>query len=338
MLMNRTEVLLAGITPDMIGIEVAPYHSPLVPKSEGFNSLSLDMFDTQKLKRLAAEDPNVQNDHIHRIEEVDFVGSACEIDALVCQHPSCGEFDYVISSHNFEHLPDPIRFLQGCSKVLKDGGRLIMAIPDKRACFDYFRPHTQLSDWLEAFFEKRAAPKPSQVFSSQTLFSALRHGRENQYAFFLYQDTNNMVATKSIHENFKKWEEASAEYCDAHCSLLTPNIFRLLLEEVAFLGLHEFRINKVSETNGHEFYVELIKDKEYHLEATEFDSMRNSLLLKIQSDLAFNAPTSLQSRAAAELQAHYAGVQRSIAFKLLRPILHTSRRFRKFNKAMQREF
>ena len=54
--MDRRAVLLKGITKDMLGIEIGPYHRPLVPKREGYRSLSLDVFDTETLRRNAAAD------------------------------------------------------------------------------------------------------------------------------------------------------------------------------------------------------------------------------------------------------------------------------------------
>ena len=89
------------------------------------------------------------------IEDVDLVGSSTHIGELVRARGEAGTFDYVVSSHNFEHLPNPIRFLQGCAEALRPGGILSMAIPDRRACFDYFRPVTRLSDWIQAFVEDR---------------------------------------------------------------------------------------------------------------------------------------------------------------------------------------
>ena len=38
-----------------------------------------------------------------------------------------------------------------------------MAIPDRRACFDYFRPLTRLSDWIQAFVEDRSRPSSAQI-------------------------------------------------------------------------------------------------------------------------------------------------------------------------------
>jgi SAM-dependent methyltransferase len=53
--------------------------------------------------------------------------------------------DFVIANHFLEHCPDPIRSLQTILRVLKKGGILYMAIPDKRHTFDLCRPVTPYS-------------------------------------------------------------------------------------------------------------------------------------------------------------------------------------------------
>jgi 2-polyprenyl-3-methyl-5-hydroxy-6-metoxy-1,4-benzoquinol methylase len=104
----------------------------------------MDVFDTETLRARAAADPNIVSD-IAAIEEVDLVGSATELEQVVSQRCPLSSFDYVVSSHNFEHLPNLIRFLQACARVLKPGGMVCMAIPDHRTCFDFFRPPTMLT-------------------------------------------------------------------------------------------------------------------------------------------------------------------------------------------------
>jgi hypothetical protein len=68
--MDRTQELLKHITKDQRGIEIAPYHNPLVPRRLGYNSLSLDVFDTAELRRRAEGDPNIPREHLPLIEEV----------------------------------------------------------------------------------------------------------------------------------------------------------------------------------------------------------------------------------------------------------------------------
>jgi 2-polyprenyl-3-methyl-5-hydroxy-6-metoxy-1,4-benzoquinol methylase len=41
-----------------------------------------------------------------------------------------GSFDTVTMSHVIEHLPDPIRTLVECRRVLKEGGRLVLLTPN----------------------------------------------------------------------------------------------------------------------------------------------------------------------------------------------------------------
>src|SRR5438876_856717 len=128
--MHRRTEAAKFITREQRGIEIAPYHDGLVPRRLGYQCLILDVFDTERLKQNAANDPYIDDDGRAHIENVDLVGSASEIAALVEAHGSLGTHDYVVSSHNLEHLPDPISFLKGCEQVLRSGGILSMVVPD----------------------------------------------------------------------------------------------------------------------------------------------------------------------------------------------------------------
>jgi predicted SAM-dependent methyltransferase len=227
--LDRTQEILKHITKEQRGIEVAPYHSPLVPRRLGFNSLTLDVFETAELRRRAETDPHIPRDHLEHIEDVDLVGSAVELADLVRSRFGADNFDYVISSHNFEHLPNPIRFLQGCEQILKPGAVLSMAIPDRRYCFDFYRPVTELSEWLAAFHEKRAKPTPTQVF---------RHE-----AFAVWQDLTEA--------------DSGGQYRDVHCSAFTPASLELMLVDLKHLGLIRFEVMEISEPWGCEFFVHL---------------------------------------------------------------------------------
>jgi ubiquinone/menaquinone biosynthesis C-methylase UbiE len=52
--------------------------------------------------------------------------------------------DFVIWNHLFEHLSNPIKTLIEWNRVLKNGGLIYMAIPDKRRTFDVDRERTTL--------------------------------------------------------------------------------------------------------------------------------------------------------------------------------------------------
>jgi len=119
--MDRRAEITKFIQPGSAGIEIAPRFNPLTPKREGYRCLTLDIFDSDTLRDRARRDPQISDDLIPRIEPVDLVGNTADLADLV---PSqcLGTFDYVVSSHSFEHLPNPVAFLCACEKVLKPDG------------------------------------------------------------------------------------------------------------------------------------------------------------------------------------------------------------------------
>jgi SAM-dependent methyltransferase len=58
-------------------------------------------------------------------------------------------FDFVVANHVLEHVTDPIRALGEWHRILKDGGILFLAIPDKRYTFDRRRRRTSLAHLVE---------------------------------------------------------------------------------------------------------------------------------------------------------------------------------------------
>ena len=161
--MDRLTELRRYVSTAERGIEIGPYHCPIAPRALGYNTINVDIFDARELRRRAEKDNNIPRENLARIEEVDVIGSADQLQELIEAPFGREQFDY-LSSHNLEHLPDPPRFLQACCQLLAVGGHLSMAIPDKRCCYDFYRPLTDVSEWLQAYHEKRTCPTPAQVF------------------------------------------------------------------------------------------------------------------------------------------------------------------------------
>jgi hypothetical protein len=277
-----------------LGIEVGPWFNPMAPKRDGYNCLVLDVFDVDTLRKRALDDPNVATEMVGRIEDVELLGSSVEIDKLAGAYGCAGKVDYIVSSHNFEHIPNPIQFLCGCEATLKVGGKLSMIIPDKRACFDYFRPHTTLGDWLEAFFEKRERPLMKQIFDGRHL-SSQHHGSG---VFSLDIDSSQLTPENRIHSGFEFWQEqirtGSSEYHDAHCWIMTPSVFELLLLDLSMLGLTHFKILEVTEAHGCSFSTHLERmDDSWSppISNEQYLERRSELLRKISDEIAENTHT-----------------------------------------------
>lgn len=62
-----------------------------------------------------------------------------------------GTLDFVVASHVLEHLVNPVRFLEQCHELLRDGGLLYVGVPDKRRTFDADRERTPLADVVSRY-------------------------------------------------------------------------------------------------------------------------------------------------------------------------------------------
>jgi SAM-dependent methyltransferase len=284
--MDRRDVVLKYTTKEQRGIEIGPWFNPIAPKRDGYKCLVLDVFDSETLRRRAVEDPNVPAESIPMIEDVDLIGPCTQIGELVRARGEAGTFDYVVSSHNFEHLPNPIRFLRGCAEVLRPGGILSMAIPDRRACFDYFRPVTRLSDWIQAFVENRRRPSRAQDFDSRELFARY----DGALSFIRNSPPEKVSADLGLDIVLRDWLErersGDENHYDAHCSVFTPTSFELLVRDVAYLGLAPFEVVEIFDA-GCEFQAHLrVNPSMEDLRQANYEQTRNALLRRIQDEAA----------------------------------------------------
>jgi len=301
--MSRRRELTKYITRDQLGIEIGPWFNPLAPKAAGYKCLVLDILGADALRKKAAEDPNIPKETITNIEEVDLPGSCTSIAELVAEKHQLGTFDYILSSHNFEHLANPILFLHGCEKVLKRGGILSMAVPDRRVCFDYFRPVSTLPEWLEAYFEGRIRPTMKQVFAHHSLSSRYEIDGHETSDFSLEDDPRHILPVEQLHERLIEWDEfrqhPDENYRDTHCSVFTPASFELLLRELQFLGLTGFEIIETSKTCGTEFYIHLRNSERLSRDAGStktFYDLRRNLMHRVNDEASANSIHTFELR------------------------------------------
>ncbi|MES2713128.1 MAG: methyltransferase domain-containing protein [Pseudomonadota bacterium] len=261
--MDRLEQILKFATRPQKGVEIGPYFNPLVPKSAGWDVLVLDVFETERLRAMASADPSVADDRIAAIEPVDLVGPAHRLAELAAERGIApGTLDFVVSSHNFEHLPDPVRFLQAVARVLRPGGVLSMAIPDCRYSFDALRPPSTAGAMIEAFLEARERPSPRQEFEHFTMLAECRREDGVVQNHFFDAGANAMPSfVTPVSPQLARWRGrlggAVEEYRDVHCWLLTPAVFQAIIAELRALDLCALEVEEVTANNGIEFYVHL---------------------------------------------------------------------------------
>lgn len=283
------------------GIEVAPFHSPVLTPDLGYEVVTLDVFDQPTLIARANADPLLGPKMAARIGPVDLVGSACDIAELAqARYGQDARFDFIVSSHNFEHLPDPIRFVQGCEALLRPGGVLSMAVPDKRACYDYFRPHTATTDLLEAFHEGRVRPSLAQVFNREAYAALYRHRGQSEISFDLAVNPAGAALEGDLRSSYSLWVErrnsGSTEYIDTHCWTFTPAVFELIVVELIVLGLTNLEIASVSKAAGCEFFVHLRKRMPGSPPEQSLIARREELLFRVIDELAYASPYAWKLR------------------------------------------
>jgi SAM-dependent methyltransferase len=62
-----------------------------------------------------------------------------------------GAYDFVLSSHCLEHMANPLRALSEWLRVTKDGGLLLVVVPDRERTFDHRRSVTSFEHLLDDF-------------------------------------------------------------------------------------------------------------------------------------------------------------------------------------------
>jgi SAM-dependent methyltransferase len=249
---SREEKTLWLVSREMKILEIGPSYSPFAPRSKGWNSFSLDHATQEELRSKYHDFPVV------RIEPVDYVWKGGPIDMAIpaAEH---GSFDAIIASHVIEHIPDPIGFFLSASVLLREDGFISLVIPDKRTMFDFFKPVTVTSDYLEAHYRRRTRHSKKTAFNN---FAFNVHEKAEltwstravgEFTFFV----DELVEAKRAFD--QTIEEESAPYVDFHCTVYTQSSFALIILELSQLGVLPFTIARTFPTAGCEFYVTLQK-------------------------------------------------------------------------------
>ena len=245
---SRTDKVFCLIDKGGRGIEIGPSHNPVAPKSLGYNVSIIDYLTADELR----EKYKIHCVDLNKIEEVDYVWKGEALPDLVGETHG---FDWIISSHVIEHIPDLISHLQQCEKLLKPRGHLSLVVPDKRYCFDFFNELTTTGDLLDAYAEKRYKPSSGQIFDY--FANAANRGDSIAWADDHLGGANRLVHTfdQAKTEWFRSVEES--DYIDAHCWRFTLPSFTLIISDLFRLDLINFGIKACFDTTGCEFYVTL---------------------------------------------------------------------------------
>jgi SAM-dependent methyltransferase len=123
------------------GIEIGALHRPLrVPTSA--KVIYVDRLPVSELRR---QYPELNGQAFVEVDVVSDGEKLAEFEA--------GSLDFVIANHFLEHCENPIGAVDSFVRVLKPGGIVYLAVPDKRCTFDAGRAMTGLQHLIRDYRE-----------------------------------------------------------------------------------------------------------------------------------------------------------------------------------------
>ena len=239
---TRRDKLLAALDVGrMRGLEIGPLMTPLVHKHEG-DIVYVDHADTETLRAKYACDPGVD---LSLIVPVDHVwGAQTLADCLEGQ-----TVDYVLNSHVIEHVPDVVTWLSEIHSVLKPGGFLRMAIPDRRYTFDILRTESTVVDALDAHLRRARIPLPRAILDhfahyAEVSAPAVWDGQADETT--VTRAHSLAFALEAAERSF-----TTGSYQDTHCWVFTPLSFARLCAALARLDKLAFSCERIYPTPRH---------------------------------------------------------------------------------------
>jgi SAM-dependent methyltransferase len=129
------------------GIEIGALHNPL-PLPPETRVRYLDRLDEAGLRQ---HYPELRDLPLVPVDEID--------DGEVLATITDGSVDFVVANHLLEHCQDPVSAVEHWLRVLRPGGLLFLAVPDRRWTFDRSRPTTAMDHFLR---DRREGPLVSR--------------------------------------------------------------------------------------------------------------------------------------------------------------------------------
>jgi len=234
---DRAARLLGGIPRDAAVVEVGASYAPLAAKRDGWRTTVVD-HDTAEALRRKYDGAAVDRD---RIEEVDAVWRDGPLHAALPPE-RLGTYGALIASHVLEHIPDPVAFLLSADRLLAPGGVVVVAVPDKRFCFDAHRAPSTAGAMLQAHLEGRTRHTPGTLFDEVAL-SVTRDGRPGWPHRYAGGPPRLFHPEGLARQVFDAARRPDAAYADCHAWQFTPASLELLLLDLRLAGAQPWEID-----------------------------------------------------------------------------------------------
>ena len=268
--MLRQELLKKYINKEKIGLEIGPLFWGICRKDEGFNVLIWDVMQKEELLDKYKKESKTSK---KGIEEIDIVSSESmkitlteytkKKGAIIKSVPE--SLDYIISSHNVEHMPNPVQFFIDTSQILKEGGVLNIAIPISTRCFDCSKPLTSTGQILDAYISKNKKPSLGEFFDHEfSMMNVINEKNKRMPINDMNFDFEKLIFERELtYDSYKDLVDAynKSPYKDSHVWQFNLDSFLLIFEDLLKCKIIENLEIIDSEIIGNEFIISIRKNK-----------------------------------------------------------------------------
>lgn len=270
---NFRYFISSSVEKTSLSLEIGASYNPILPKSAGYNVRIVDHVDQLSLRSKYSQfSEEIKNG----IEEVDYVWTEGPLSALAQDQV----FSFVIASHVIEHFVDFLGFIQDCELFLHQEGQLILIVPDKRFCFDYFQPLSDVAKVLADHF-RRSSRHSFETHYRQTMHAVaeLQSGKIHFWGQEKIRSLSFLTGDPEAIYRQALENVTADEYRDGHNNFFTPASFLSLIEELRYLRLIGLRVDTITRSRGCEFLVIMKKDESDRPTLDEFLSRKRALLM-----------------------------------------------------------
>lgn len=155
-----------------VGIEIGALHSPL-PVNPNTIVKYVDRFD---VKTLREHYPELEKAHLVNVDIID--------DGEILSKVNINSQDFVIANHFLEHSENTILTFENLLRVIRKGGVLYLAIPNKEKTFDFDRESTTIEHALDEY--ENGSDKNTEMHYDDFIRNACKIEDENEIKAKLY--------------------------------------------------------------------------------------------------------------------------------------------------------
>ncbi|MEP7106633.1 MAG: methyltransferase domain-containing protein [Ferruginibacter sp.] len=126
-----------------------------------------------------------------------------------------GNYDFVLSCNNLEHIANPIAAVLEWKRIIKKGGIILLVLPNKSANFDHKRPFTSIEHLIDDLKKNVAEDDDTHLEEILRLHDLKRDPQAGDYKSFRERCLNNYTNRCMHHHVFNQTViQQLFQYCD----------------------------------------------------------------------------------------------------------------------------